>query len=133
MIYKCNGAHIKFRDHRYVYRTYYIYLVPLCKSGSLMISVGGRRPIVVSDQVSEPSPVLLANAHLHLFFLDFTAHQKGRERRRPLIGERRQACSSEVRGLEGPQKNASALDRNKSRKVATIGKHQWFIESYHCH
>ena len=97
-----------------------------------MISVGGRRPIVVSDQVSEPSPALLANAHLHLFFLDFTAHQKGRERRRPLIGERTQACSmlisSEVRGLEGPQKNASALDRNKSRKVATIGKHQWFIE-----
>ena len=67
MIYKCNGAHIKFRDHRYVHCTYYIYLVPLCKSGSLMISVGGRRPIVVSDQVSEPSLALLANAHLHLF------------------------------------------------------------------
>ena len=28
----------------------------LCKSGSLMISVGGRRPIVVSDQVSELGP-----------------------------------------------------------------------------
>ena len=38
-----------------IYRT-----VPtsLCKSGSLMISVGGLGPIVVSDQqVSEPSPL----------------------------------------------------------------------------
>ena len=37
-----------------IYRT----VQSLCKSGSLMISVGGLGPIVVSDQqVSEPSPL----------------------------------------------------------------------------
>ena len=54
MIYKCSGW-ISDSDIRYATGTYSIYLFSLCKSGSLMISVGGRRrPIVVSDQVSEP-------------------------------------------------------------------------------